>query len=82
MERGTQIAYIPLYAHGNIKHKDVQFGFVTSQSKNCHFCRYWIKGKIGIELRTKSCSELTPNYYLVQMEITNQDNVDRELSFL
>ena len=66
MRKGTQIAYIPLHANGNINHPDVEFGFVTSihRDVDSHYCRYWRKGHLG-ELRTTSCSELTPNEYLV-----------------
>ena len=27
---GQQIAYVPTHANGDINHRDVQFGFVTS----------------------------------------------------
>lgn len=66
MRRGTQIAYIPNHADGNINHPDVEFGFVTSESEkyNAHFCRYWRRGTN--ELRTKSNSELTPDEFLVE----------------
>jgi hypothetical protein len=55
--RGTQIAYIPGHASGNIDHKDVQFGFVTSKTENGAFCRYFHSD--GKSLRTTANSELT-----------------------
>jgi len=59
MKQGTQIAYIPNHANGNINHPDVEFGFVTTvRGSNQCFCRYWRKGKPGT-LRTTLNSELT-----------------------
>jgi len=67
MEIGTQIAYIPSHALGDAKHPDVQFGFVTGEAVHLrgHYCRYWAKGAVGKQLRTLSCSELTPTHLLV-----------------
>ncbi len=65
MKPGTQIAYIPTHANGDINHPDVEFGFVTSEQETAHFCRYWMKGNPG-ELRTKANSESTPNDSLVE----------------
>lgn len=81
MDKGTQIAYIPLHANGNIEHPDVEFGFVTSQKAalKAHHCRFWRKGEPGV-LRTTSCSELTPDDMLVQHEKVSQDVVDRALN--
>lgn len=67
MKPGTQIAYIPTHANDDLEHPDVEFGFVTSERGDSHFCRYWIKGQPG-KLRTVSCSELTPSYMLVEIE--------------
>ena len=58
--RGTQIAYIPRHANGNIKHKDVEYGFITSKTANGAFCRYWHKKPNHNVLRTTANSELTP----------------------
>jgi RNase P protein component len=63
VNKGTQIAYIPSHAKGNINHKDVQFGFVTSKTVNGAFCRYWREDGKG--LRTTANSELTPWDYLI-----------------
>lgn len=58
----TQIAYIPHHANGNIEHKDVQFGFVTSSrvidGQLQVWCRYWLDlEKYPGLLRTKANSE-------------------------
>lgn len=78
MNRGTQIAYIPMHAEGNIDHPDVEFGFVTSQREGAHFCRYWCAGHLG-ELRTVACSELTPDDCLVEHESVAQAVVEKWL---
>lgn len=76
MEQGTQIAYVPMHANQDITHPDVQFGFVTSEGEyNHHFCRYWMKGKIGVELRTTANSELTPNSLLVEFASLEQAHI-------
>lgn len=75
MEKGTQIAYIPSHANGNINHPDVEFGFVISETANSHYCRYWKKGNI-YSLRTKANSELTPNECLVKHRTHPQYVVD------
>ena len=64
-EQGTQIAYIPNHADGDINHPDVEFGFVTSIRGNVCFCRYWTKGHLGI-LRTTANSEGTWSGNLVE----------------
>ena len=81
MKKGTQIAYIPHHAEGDIGHKDVEFGFVTSESKGgtSHFCRYWAKGKPG-ELRTVANSEMTPNACIVEHESVSQAHVEMVMS--
>ena len=70
---GTQIAYIPIHAHGKIDHPDVEFGFVTSASDTgeYHFCRFWRRGELG-SLRTLGNSELTPNDRLIAHESVPQ----------
>ena len=59
LTRGTQILYVPMHAHGDTNHPDVEAGFVTSQRGDTVFCRYWSKHTPG-ELRTKANSEGTP----------------------
>jgi len=75
MKPGTQIAYIPLHAEGDINHPDVELGFVVSERGDAHFCRYWRKGHLG-ELRTVANSELTPTDNLVEYKSVSQDVVD------
>ena len=76
MKKGTQIAYIPSHAKGDIEHPDVEFGFVMSESRgSAYFCRYWLKGKPG-DLRSVANSELTPSDCLVEHESVNQAFVD------
>jgi len=75
MKPGTQIAYIPLHAEGDINHPDVEFGFVVSERGDAHFCRYWRRGHLG-ELRTVANSELTPTNNLVEYKSVSQDVVD------
>lgn len=61
-EELEQIAYIPDHAEGDIEHPDVEFGFVSSDrgEGGSVFCRYWLKGRNGRELRTTANSEATP----------------------
>ena len=57
-KQGDQIAYVPRHANNNIKHKDVQFGFVMTTSSRFIYCRYWNSDLKT--LRTKANSEATP----------------------
>jgi hypothetical protein len=93
MDRGTQVCYIPAHANGDLKHPDVEFGFVTSDAgERGVFCRYWRKMKYdprnpaylyleNVEdyLRTKSNSELTPRELLQEYHYIGQNFVDRAL---
>jgi len=81
MKPGTQIAYIPLHAEGDINHPDVEFGFVVSERGDAHFCRYWRKGRLG-ELKTVANSELTPTDNLVEYKSVSQDVVDNLKRYL
>jgi len=81
MKPGTQIAYIPLHAEGDINHPDVEFGFVVSERGDAHFCRYWRRGHLG-ELRTVANSELTPTNNLVEYKSVSQDVVDNLKRYL
>lgn len=57
---GTQIAYVPLHAEGDIDHKDVQFGFIVIEKPDmeAYVCRYF--NLHSDELRTKANGEITP----------------------
>lgn len=76
LKPGTQIAYIPDHAMDNLAHPDVEYGFVTSDKGENAFCRYWWKTTPS-ELRTRSCSELTPKRNLVMIDSHDQRLVDR-----
>ena len=84
MEAGTQVAYIPEHAKGDIHHRDVQYGFVTSQSERMesHFVRYWAREEEGFVLRTTANSELTPDRLLVKHKIVMQERVDKLLALI
>lgn len=73
IQRGTQIAYIPVHAEGDIAHTDVEFGFVTSVRGSIAFCRYW--NKLGI-LRTKANSEATPLSRIIPHDSYPQSKID------
>lgn len=81
MKPGTQIAYIPPHADGDINHPDVEFGFVTGQSRLGYFCRYWSK-IYPVQLRTRANSELTPGHCLIEYISRPQLVVDRYLKLL
>lgn len=89
LQPGTQIAYVPDHANGNLYHPDVQFGFVWAKTKmidDTYFCRYW-SGKslelgegykvrvIEPDLRTKSCAEITERRHIVLHESVDQSIV-------
>jgi len=75
IQRGNQIAYIPLHADENVDHPDVELGFVTSVRGDTAFCRYWRKGQTGT-LRTVANSEGTPIDQLRYVPSISQDVVD------
>lgn len=70
-----QIAYIPHHAKGDIRHKDVEFGFVTKPGTSASFCRFWLKGQPG-KLRTTSCSERAYNECLKKYSSCTDGEVD------
>lgn len=79
MERGTQIAYIPHHANGDVTHPDVEFGFVTSVGKGVAFCRYWSRHRLD-ELRTTANSEATPLECIKILESHPQQEVEEALN--
>jgi len=81
MKRGTQIAYVPTHANGDLDHDDVQTGFVISVNGDAAYCRYWSKSNPD-ELRTKANSELTPLCLLEEIDSTSQERVDEILKTL
>lgn len=78
MKRGTQIAYIPNHAKGDINDPDVEFGFVTSIRGDVAFCRYWHRDRPE-ELRTTANSEATSMDNLVEHNSKLQGLVDQLL---
>ena len=86
MKPGTQIAYIPAHAKGNIKHKDVEFGFVTSETRDAVgnpacFCRFWHRGEPGV-LRTVSNSQFVKGVHLIEHQSVAQSAVDAVMEVL
>jgi hypothetical protein len=79
MKPGTQIAYIPMHADGDVSHPDVEFGFITSVRGNIAFCRYWFKGKPG-DLRTRLVSESTMLEDIISHESVPQARVEQALA--
>jgi len=78
-KRGQQIRYVPNHATGPADDNNCEDGFVTSDLGNRGvMCRYWSKIVIG-ELRTKSCSELTPRENLVPHTSTTKNRVKHAL---
>ena len=75
-EPGDQVAYIPTHANGDIKHADVEYGFVTSQRGHTVFVRYWSKIRKD-ELRTKANSEGTDESMLKRHRSHGQSQVDQ-----
>lgn len=82
---GTQVIKVPNPADKKVNLADCEIGFVTSgpNSQGDYFCRYWSKknGSLRrpLELRTKSCSELTPVRYLRIKYLVAQDYVDKAM---
>lgn len=75
---GDQIAYIPNHADGDIRHPDVELGFITSiiaASKTTYFCRFWNKGEPGI-LRTTANSEPCDSETIVKHPSVSQKIVN------
>lgn len=84
LKQGTQIAYVPNYADGDIGHPDVQFGFVSSVVDSGAHCRYWQNKKYQTEsfpeLRTKANSELTPFDNILIWDSVSQDYVNQAIA--
>ena len=77
MHAGVQVIYIP--SHAKLGDESCETGFVTkvNEDGDC-FCRYWSKIDTR-ELRTTSCSELTPLNCLLFIKTRSQDEVDQML---
>jgi hypothetical protein len=82
IKKGTQIAYVPKHANGNLKHKDVEFGFAMGEPNVDYvFCRYWHKGRPG-KLRTISNGEMTRIKYIVEVKSVHPDIVDAAIRLI
>jgi hypothetical protein len=82
MKIGTQIAYVPLHTMGDLTHPDVEYGFVTKDCGDHHFCRFWRKGHPG-ELRTVANSEAAPTSLLIEYQSIRQwvvENTIKEIT--
>jgi hypothetical protein len=78
-KRGTQIAFVPARAGGNLTHESVEYGFVTSVQGTIVWCRFWDwNGK----LRTKDSSYAVPVDYLVPLDTVEQSVVEEWLVVL
>jgi len=76
---GTQIAFIPPHADGDITHMDVEFGFVAwmTPGLGACMCRFWRRDLPGV-LRTTSCSEGVDTAYLVKLPENDPHYVSRK----
>jgi len=72
---GTQIAYVPAHACGDINHPDVEFGFVTSTWEKIVFCRFWSNDDSN-RLRTVANSESVLANRLLVHETHPQRQID------
>lgn len=76
---GTQVAYIPAHANGDINHPDVELGFVQEQRGDTALCRFWRKtrGKHQLgDLRTTANAESKNIADLVPHEHYKRDSID------
>jgi len=88
LKKGTQIAYIPVHAKGDVNHPDVEFGFVAQvaqlgyrENDLTYFCRFWQKGKPGV-LRTIANSERCYDYQLIEHQSVNKKIVTQTINRL
>ena len=79
-----QVAYIPPHAEFDVQHPDTEYGFVTRVEDGIIpvWVRFWVKGKEGIELRTKSNSEKCYPNSLVSHESCTQYKVDEAMKVI
>lgn len=84
LERGMQIAYVPMHAEGNIEHVDVEFGVVVRPHAHeaSHYCLYWTQRSTPEqpEMRTKLNAELTPTWTLVKVSVVSEEHVRAALA--
>lgn len=81
MKRGTQVYYLPTHANGDLKHPDVEQGFVTKAEPGWAFVRYFHKNNPS-QLRTTTNGERTPVCALVVKNHRDQGEIDKLLEEL
>lgn len=79
---GTQIAYVPAHAKGDLKHPDVDYGFVQEDRGDTCLCRFWRKSRgkhqLG-DLRTTANAESAAKRDLVLHEHYDQKVINNFL---
>lgn len=80
---GTQIAYLPAHAKGDVNHPDADWGFTQEQRGDLVLCRFWAKDRqhrrqIG-DMRTKANAEGVETRYLVPHQHCRQELIDNFL---
>lgn len=91
---GKQIVYVPSHIieeyasreaipESILSDRAVEYGFIFSYSSDIDllFCRYWLAGKVGVELKTKANSELTPMRNLFEYDSVAPQIIDNWLKF-
>jgi len=80
-KKGDQIAYIPKHAEGNLRHPDVELGFVVNIVKDRVWCRFYHKaGGTLSGPRTLHNSECCYPDQLIHHIHHPQDEVDRAIN--
>ena len=76
---GTQIAYVPPHANGDLGHMAVEYGFVAwmTPGLGACLCRFWRRDLPGV-LRTTSCSEGVDTAYLVVLPENDPHYISRK----
>jgi hypothetical protein len=75
LKHGQQILYVPTHARDDMSHSDIEYGFVMRDQRegdDSVFCRYWLKGYVGTQIRTLSCSECTPVSCIIVKDYIDQ----------
>ena len=80
---GTQIAYVPSHAKGDVNHPDADWGFVQEQREDSCLCRFWSKNRqhqrqIG-DMRTKANAESAQKRDLIPHQHCRQELIDNFL---
>ena len=82
MKPRTQIVYTPGLEKGNLKPKDVEYGFVVEpEGEYFHRCFFWSKTS-SPEMTRKKTPEMVPNHNLTEKNSVPQALVDRMMAKL